>query len=77
MEDAHTTINQLSPDDSKHISFFAVFDGHGGTHAAKYCGQHLHGVLSSCSEFQTGDYKKALKTGFLTTDERLRKGIFV
>jgi protein phosphatase 2C family protein 2/3 len=74
-ENAHTTINQLSPNESKHISFFAVYDGHGGTHAAKYSGQNLHQNVVSSVDFEQGEYQKALKNGFLKTDENLRKGI--
>jgi protein phosphatase 2C family protein 2/3 len=74
MEDAHTTIDQLSTDDTKHISFFAVYDGHGGTHAAKYSGLNLHTNVAASKEFLEGDYKKALKNGFLQTDDNLRKG---
>lgn len=50
MEDAHTTILHLEPDGEKHISFFAVYDGHGGSYAAKYAGLNLFENLKDLTE---------------------------
>jgi len=36
MEDQHTAVNEHS------VPFFAVFDGHGGTHCAEFLKEHLH-----------------------------------
>ncbi|KAJ3309595.1 Protein phosphatase 2C 2 [Boothiomyces sp. JEL0838] len=71
MEDAHTTLTDLEQD-NKHISFFAVFDGHGGTHAAKFSGKNLHLNIVKTEEFKEGKYQEALKNGFLNTDSELR-----
>lgn len=76
MEDAHTTLTDLEQD-NKHISFFAVFDGHGGTHAAKFSGKNLHLNIVKTEEFKEGKYQEALKNGFLNTDSELRAGRFV
>ena len=75
MEDAHTTRTKLETGDNKHISFFAVFDGHGGSYAAKYADLNLYLNVMEQGEFKTGLYKEALKKGFLLTDERLLVGI--
>ena len=40
MEDFHVLIDQLAPN----CSFFAVYDGHGGKHAARFASKHLHEV---------------------------------
>jgi protein phosphatase PTC2/3 len=32
MEDAHSAVLDLDPDSPRRIAWFAVFDGHGGTH---------------------------------------------
>ncbi|KAJ3040587.1 Protein phosphatase 2C 2 [Rhizophlyctis rosea] len=87
MEDAHTTIlNLLNPsssdstsasppsnsNNSKHLSFFAVYDGHGGQAVAKYSGAQLHQKVVRDENFAKGDYTLAIKYGFLATDSDLR-----
>ena len=74
MEDAHTTILQLEPDTERHISFFAVYDGHGGSFAAKYAGAKLWENLKNIPEFLNGDFKEALTKAFIETDAKLRAG---
>lgn len=71
MEDAHTTI--LDVDGKKNTSFFAVYDGHGGSAAAKYAGRSAHLHILNNEEFDKKNYAAALKAGFLTTDVELRK----
>ncbi|KAK9761821.1 Protein phosphatase 2C 2 [Basidiobolus ranarum] len=70
MEDAHSCL--LSLDDYPDVSFFAVFDGHGGQSAAKYCGLNLHKKIAE-NGFQNGDYKLAIKHGYVDIDEDLKK----
>ncbi|KAE8202404.1 hypothetical protein CF328_g2229 [Tilletia controversa] len=46
MEDAHAIILKLTDaDDKDNITFFAVYDGHGGSAVAKYAGKTVHGRL--------------------------------
>ncbi|CEH16810.1 pp2c-domain-containing protein [Ceraceosorus bombacis] len=74
MEDAHATILSLDPSlkgDEK-ASFFAVYDGHGGSTVAKYSGETVHQRLAKTDEFQRGQYEAALKRAFLGTDEDLK-----
>lgn len=69
MEDAHTT--ELTLKDKIGYSFFGVYDGHGGQNIAKYSGAHLHERIARDSEFPS-DIDKAMKNGFLGTDEDLK-----
>ena len=44
MEDAHTLIDSFGDDENS--AFFAVYDGHSGKDAAKFCSENLHKVFS-------------------------------
>ena len=48
------------------MSFYGVYDGHGGVDAAKYASVQLHSVLSH--KLQTQQPKEALHATFLETD---------
>jgi len=48
------------------LSFYGVYDGHGGVDAAKYASVQLHSVLSR--KLQTQQPKEALHAAFLETD---------
>ncbi|OBZ68999.1 Protein phosphatase 2C 2 [Grifola frondosa] len=65
MEDSHTIA--LNLDDGKNDSntFFAVYDGHGGSTVAKYAGEHLHKRLITDAAYRNNDYPLALKHAFL------------
>ncbi|EGF98778.1 uncharacterized protein MELLADRAFT_95423 [Melampsora larici-populina 98AG31] len=85
MEDAHATILNLnmappvaadnagdqSQLEERH-SFFAVYDGHGGSSVARFSGDTVHYRLRSTEEYQRRDFPAALKRAFLATDEDLR-----
>ncbi|KAK0557281.1 Protein phosphatase 2C 2 [Tilletia horrida] len=75
MEDAHATILKLEggDDEKSKISFFAVYDGHGGSAVAKYAGKTVHTRLANTAQFKSADYEAALKRAFLATDEDLRE----
>ena len=49
------------------LSYYAVFDGHGGVEAAKYAAIHLHSILGR--QLQQLDPKEALRQAFLKTDD--------
>jgi protein phosphatase 2C family protein 2/3 len=79
MEDAHTAIlnvNAGKPNEAElpHVSFFAVFDGHGGTAVAQYAGEHLHGKVTETEEFKNGAYTEAMRRGFLNLDAEIAQG---
>lgn len=70
MEDAHTTLTEI--DGTANTSIFAVYDGHGGSYAAKYAGLNMHPSILKSPDFAAKNYEIALKKGFLQTDENLR-----
>ncbi|KAK2065240.1 protein phosphatase 2C [Colletotrichum caudatum] len=78
MEDAHITILDLLPPGSdeakKHeskLSFFGVFDGHGGDKVALFAGENIHDIIKKQETFKKGNYEQALKDGFLATDRAI------
>ncbi|CAK7269055.1 Protein phosphatase 2C 2 [Sporothrix epigloea] len=78
MEDAHTTVLDLLQNfplaakshDSK-ISFFGVYDGHGGDKVALFAGDHVHKIVAKQESFKKCNYELALKDGFLATDRAI------
>ncbi|KAK3179837.1 Protein phosphatase 2C 2 [Lecanicillium sp. MT-2017a] len=78
MEDADTTVLDLIPasaDDAQaktsRLSFFGVFDGHGGDKVATYCGANMHNIIMRQESFKKGDYVQGLKDGFLAVDRAM------
>jgi serine/threonine protein phosphatase PrpC len=61
---------------SKTVAFFGVYDGHGGSTVAIYTGNHLHKRIANDPDFASGDYKAAIKNGFLGIDDDLRASKF-
>ncbi|GMM36174.1 type 2C protein phosphatase [Saccharomycopsis crataegensis] len=54
------------------VSFFAVFDGHGGSRVALFSGEHLPQILRDHSELiQKKQYAKALQDSFLACDRAI------
>lgn len=81
MEDAHTTVLDLlasNADASKNhpqrLSFFGVFDGHGGDKVALFTGDNIHNIIAKQDTFKAGNYEQALKDGFLATDRAILNG---
>ncbi|WFD06552.1 protein-serine/threonine phosphatase [Malassezia vespertilionis] len=78
MEDAHAAVLQLQNENDpksksdERISFFAVFDGHGGANVARYSGRTLQGRLAELPEYKEKKWDAALHRAFLKTDEDLR-----
>lgn len=67
MEDAHTAIPRLKLNNS-FASYFAVFDGYGGTAVAKYCQEQMHLVLTKHLN-SVNDPIEALKATFAEVDK--------
>ncbi|CAH8569484.1 unnamed protein product [Heterobilharzia americana] len=68
-EDAHNCIPDF--DSSHGVSFFAVYDGHGGSEVARYCAEHMPNFLTKLPAYGELDMKKALKQLFLDFDATL------
>eukprot|EP00899_Mesostigma_viride_P020090 jgi/Mesvir1/28082/Mv04673-RA.1 len=66
LEDAYRAIPDVGGD--PHTGFFAVFDGHGGSHAAEYASEHLVNNIMHHFERTGGDMEAAVRNGFLETD---------
>jgi protein phosphatase 2C family protein 2/3 len=85
MEDAHAAILDLqakylsktneptSPD--KRLSFFGVYDGHGGDKVALFSGENVHKIVAKQATFEKGNIEQALKDGFLATDRAILEGV--
>ncbi|OAQ74575.1 protein phosphatase 2C [Purpureocillium lilacinum] len=78
MEDSHTAVldlgNPNSTDPKKHpdhLSFFGVFDGHGGDKVALFAGENIHKIIAKQDSFKNGDYSRGLQDGFLATDRAI------
>lgn len=78
MEDAHTAELNLLEDNPKaakehasQLSFFGVYDGHGGSNVALFAGDNIHRIVAKQDTFKTGNYEQALKDGFLATDRAI------
>ncbi|KXJ92082.1 protein phosphatase PTC2 [Microdochium bolleyi] len=79
MEDAHTAVLDLltpqSDDEKKthpsRLSFFGVYDGHGGDKVAQFSGANIFEILKKQDTFKSGNYEQALKDCFLATDRAI------
>ncbi|XP_028275604.1 integrin-linked kinase-associated serine/threonine phosphatase 2C-like isoform X2 [Parambassis ranga] len=84
MQDAHVLLPDMSsclaalPGNVSRVSYFAVFDGHGGARASRFAAEHLHHTLAK--KFPGGDVenvdkliKKCLLDTFRQTDEDFLK----
>jgi protein phosphatase 2C family protein 2/3 len=83
MEDAHAAVLDLQYEDGKEakpagadsrLSFFGVYDGHGGDRVAQFAGEHIHHIIAKQEAFKKGDIEQALKDGFLATDRAILNG---
>jgi protein phosphatase 2C family protein 2/3 len=84
MEDAHAAVLDLQPGGSdgqptppdKRMSFFGVYDGHGGEKVAQFAGENVHNIVSKQEAFAKHDFESALKEGFLATDRAILSGMY-
>ncbi|KAF4631448.1 hypothetical protein G7Y89_g6681 [Cudoniella acicularis] len=79
MEDAHAAVLDLQVHGEaakpttvdERLSFFGVYDGHGGDRVAIFAGENIHQIISKQEAFRKGDIEQALKDGFLATDRAI------
>ncbi|KAL9064227.1 MAG: hypothetical protein Q9157_007913 [Trypethelium eluteriae] len=82
MEDAHACVLDLQPEPSDgenhkaaesdvRLSFFGVYDGHGGDKVAIYTGENLHKIIAKQDAFKKEEVEQALKDGFLAADRAI------
>ena len=84
MEDAHAAVLDLQVEKGgtdfsaasveDRLSFFGVYDGHGGDKVAIFAGQNIHKIVANQETFKKGDFEQALKDGFLATDRAILSG---
>jgi protein phosphatase 2C family protein 2/3 len=74
--DANIVSDEKLFNDNRHVSFFGVYDGHGGQTVARYTGQRLHWKVAETPEFGKHEYAAAMTKGFLAMDTELRDGLF-
>ncbi|KAI5292128.1 Protein phosphatase 2C 2 [Ascosphaera acerosa] len=72
---ANATVTPSPPvhptDPSERMSFFGVFDGHGGEKVALFAGENVHRIVAAQDAFRKGDIEAALRKGFLETDSAI------
>lgn len=70
MEDVHTYVKNFAS--RLDWGYFAVFDGHAGSQASKWCGSHLHTVVEQMLlDDETRDVRDVLNRSFLLLDEQI------
>ena len=67
MEDSHIAVLDLGGG----VSFFGVYDGHGGNEVAEWVRDNLIDELKQLSSFKAGNYEQALKDIYLRVDQLL------
>ncbi|XP_014259564.1 probable protein phosphatase 2C T23F11.1 isoform X2 [Cimex lectularius] len=71
MEDSHTLLLEVPQDPS--ASFYAIFDGHGGSKISEYASRHLYKWIFNQKAYQEGDIVQAIENGYLELDAFMRE----
>jgi protein phosphatase 2C family protein 2/3 len=88
MEDAHATVLDLQVEEAdlttvkekladERLSYFGVYDGHGGDKVALFAGENIHKIIAKQDAFAKGDLEQALRDGFLATDRAILNGKYL
>ena len=74
MEDVHTYVKNFAS--RLDWGYFAIFDGHAGVQASKWCGSHLHTIIEQkIMEDETRDVRDVLNDSFVTIDEQINSDL--
>ncbi|EHN03235.1 Ptc1p [Saccharomyces cerevisiae x Saccharomyces kudriavzevii VIN7] len=74
MEDVHTYVKNFAS--RLDWGYFAVFDGHAGIQASKWCGKHLHTIIEqNILADEARDVRDVLNDSFLTIDKEINTKI--
>lgn len=66
-------IAAMGPQDpNRKISFFAIFDGHGGSGCAEFLRDNLHNFIAKQDSFPK-DLEKSIKNGFKDAEDYFQK----
>lgn len=71
MEDSHIVDLNISLDENDHIAYYCVFDGHGGSSVAQFCGEQFSKILQKQPNFIKGKFHQALIDAFIATDQEM------
>ncbi|KAH3663540.1 hypothetical protein OGAPHI_004941 [Ogataea philodendri] len=70
MEDVHTYVANFA--ERLDWGYFAVFDGHAGKHAARWCGSNLHNILvDKIMDNDNLDLRENLNNSFMEADAKI------
>lgn len=70
MEDVHTYVENFV--ERLDWGYFAIFDGHAGQQAAKWCGQNLHSLIEKkLIENEDADVREILNNCFVEADSQI------
>lgn len=74
MEDVHTYVKNFAS--RLDWGYFAIFDGHAGIQASKWCGSHLHSIVEQkIMEDETRDVRDVLNDSFITIDKQINSDL--
>lgn len=69
MEDTHFATKNFC--NNENLSFFAVYDGHGGSEVSRWLSVHMHRMVESFYRTSNGRIDEALTKAFLSVDDNL------
>lgn len=74
MEDVHTFVKNFAS--RLDWGYFAIFDGHAGIQASKWCGSNLHTIVEKkLLDDETRDVRDVLNDSFITIDQQINANL--